>query len=208
MRLNWSRLLERYRIPAAAALPVFQILEQAYQAPERHYHTLEHLDEMFHVAGRLTAITDDPRAMQLAIWFHDAVYDPRAADNEARSADLAVALLAPIGVPRSELDIITRLILATAHLAHPQPPGDRETAILLDADMAILGAPPERYRRYAADIRKEYHWVPETDYRKARARVLEHFLSRPRVYRTDAMQEACAAAARINLEAELARISA
>src|SRR6185312_1709518 len=161
LRQGWARLMERYRVEPAAAQPAFDLLAAAYGSPDRHYHTFEHLDEMFQVAGRLMAITDDPRSLQLAIWFHDAVYDPRAKDNEARSAELAVTLLGPIGVPLSALDAATRLIQATAHLTNPKPPGDRETSILLDADLAILGSPPHRYRRYAADIRKEYCWVPE-----------------------------------------------
>src|SRR6185312_3783872 len=77
MQLAWGRLLERYRVAAAEAMPVFRVLAQAYQSVGRYYHTLEHLEEMLRVAGRLMAITDDPRALQLAIWFHDAVYDPR-----------------------------------------------------------------------------------------------------------------------------------
>jgi predicted metal-dependent HD superfamily phosphohydrolase len=204
MQLAWGRLLERYRVAAAEAMPVFRVLAQAYQSVGRYYHTLEHLEEMLRVAGRLMAITDDPRALQLAIWFHDAVYDPRGTDNEARSADLAVSLLGPIGVPRSDLDIVARLIHATAHIAYPQPPVDRETAILLDADLAILGSPPERYDRYAADIRKEYAWVPENDYRKARAKVLEHFLGRPRLFWNDSLHADCDGLARRNLQRELA----
>ena len=203
MQQGWVRLMERHRVAPADARPVFELLVAAYRSSERHYHTLEHLDEMFRVAGRLMAITDDPRTVQLAIWFHDAVYDPRARDNEARSAELAVTLLGPIGVSKSELEVVTRLVLATAHLADPQPPGNRETAILLDADLAILGSSPERYRRYAADIRTEYSWVPEAEYCKARANVLEQFLARPRLYWTEPMSEECEAQARENMEREL-----
>jgi predicted metal-dependent HD superfamily phosphohydrolase len=203
MQQGWVRLMERCRVEPAAAQPAFELLAAAYNSADRHYHTFEHLEEMFRIAGRLTAITDDPRALQLAIWFHDAVYDPRAKDNEARSAELAVALLGPIGVPRSALDVAIRLIEATAHLASPKPPGDRETAILLDADLAILGSAPERYRRYAADIRKEYGWVPAAEYRSARSNVLHQFLARPRLFWTDVMYAECEARARQNMEGEV-----
>jgi predicted metal-dependent HD superfamily phosphohydrolase len=204
MQTAWVRLLERYRVSAPDALPAFGVLVQAYSSPDRHYHTLEHLDEMFRVAAKLSAITDDPRTLHLAIWFHDAVYDSRAKDNEWRSAELATTLLGPIGVPRSELDCVQRLILATAHLSDPKPPGDRETALLLDADLAILGSPHERYRRYMADIRREYAWVPEDDYQQARANVLQHFLARPRLYWSDALHEECDHLARGNMRHELA----
>ncbi|HVL11359.1 MAG TPA: hypothetical protein VM529_02255, partial [Gemmata sp.] len=85
MQGQWVRLLAPFGVAPAAAYPPFDALVAAYSAPGRHHHTLEHLAEMFRVAGRLAPQTDDPAAVQLAIWFHDAVYDPRAKDNEARS---------------------------------------------------------------------------------------------------------------------------
>jgi predicted metal-dependent HD superfamily phosphohydrolase len=129
---------------------------------------------MFEVAGRLAPNTDDPTAVQLAIWFHDAVYDPRASDNETRSADLAVDLLSSIGVPGSVIEKVVRLVRATAHLSSGVPPTDRDTATLLDADLAILGSSPARYQRYAADIRKEYAWlapsrIPQRSDRRVKA---------------------------------------
>ncbi|MFO0798180.1 MAG: hypothetical protein U0804_11950 [Gemmataceae bacterium] len=207
MQQAWARLLGGYRVTPAAAYPVFDLLVTAYTAPDRHYHNLEHLAEMFRVAARLTAITDDPAPVQLAIWFHDAVYDPRAADNEERSADLAATLLGPLGVPRDEIDRVGRLIRATAHLTHDRPPPDRDTMILLDADLAILGAAPERYARYAGAIRAEYAWVPEAEYRAGRAAVLKRFLARPRLFWTDLAHQEGDAQARANLTAESARLT-
>ncbi|HEY3789076.1 MAG TPA: hypothetical protein VGL71_09485 [Urbifossiella sp.] len=206
MQTAWTQLLTYFRVPSASIRPAFEFLREAYGSPDRHYHNLDHLDEMFRIAGQLMAITDDSRAVQLAIWFHDAVYDPRARDNETRSAELAVMLLGPIGVPRSELDRVTRLILATGYCAEPQPPPDRETAILLDADLAIFGAPEERYDQYAATIREEYEWVPEADYREVRSRILEQILARPRIYWIDSMHKECTTAAQENIRRELAQL--
>src|SRR5688500_4761545 len=137
LRHQWLQLLERFRVPPTDAGPIFDVLAAAYSAPDRYYHTLEHLAEMFAVAARLTSITDDPAALHLAIWFHDAVYDPRAKDNEARSADLAVVLLGPVGVPRSTLDQVVTLIHATAHHSAAEPAEDRETRRLLAASLAV-----------------------------------------------------------------------
>ncbi|MDB5310990.1 MAG: hypothetical protein JWO38_5192 [Gemmataceae bacterium] len=207
MQQSWVRLLERYKVAPADAYPVFDLLVAAYSAPDRFYHTLEHLGEMFRVAARLTTITDDPSVVQLAIWFHDAVYDARAKDNEIRSAELATTLLGPIGVPRSEIDRVGQLVKATAHLADARPPGERELAILLDADLAILGAAEDRYRRYAADIRKEYSWVPDDEYKLGRSRVLEHLLARPRIYWYELMYQEGEERARANMHAELQELS-
>ena len=207
LQQGWVRLVATYGVNPADAYPVFDVLVAAYSAPDRHYHNLEHINEVFRVAARLGSITDDTGPLHLAIWFHDAVYDSRAKDNEARSAELAETLLGPIGVPASTLGRVKQLVLATAHLTTDQPTGDRDAAILLDADLAILGASDERYRRYAADIRKEYSWVPEEDYRKARAAVLENFLARPRIFRHDLLFQEGEEQARTNLRGEIRTLS-
>jgi predicted metal-dependent HD superfamily phosphohydrolase len=206
LRQSWLKLLARYDVTPASASPPFELLVAAYSAPDRHYHTLDHLDEMFRVAGRLSTITDDTGPLHLAIWFHDVVYDSRAKDNEPRSADLAVDLLGPIGVPASTLEKVVRLIRVTAHRPDDPPPGDRDTAILLDADLAILGSPEDRYTRYAADIRQEYAWVPDVDYREGRSAVLEAFLRRPRIYSHDLLFQEIETRARANMRAEVASL--
>jgi predicted metal-dependent HD superfamily phosphohydrolase len=203
MQKDWVRLLDRYKVSAADAYPAFDVLAAAYSAPDRYYHNLEHLTDVLRILGRLAPGVADPPALQLAAWFHDAVYDPRAKDNEARSGELAVDLLGPIGVPAAAIERVVRLVRATAHLSTAGPPGDRDTAALLDADLAILGAAEERYRRYAADIRREYAHVPEEEYRAGRATVLGRFLARPRIFTHQVLFEEGEGRARANLAAEL-----
>lgn len=207
LQQSWVRLMAAYQVAPSEAYPPFDLLVAAHSAPDRHYHTLEHLAEMFRVVSRLAPTTADPRAVQLAVWFHDAVYDPRAKDNEARSADLAVDLLGPIGVPASTLERVVQLIRATAHLSSDESPANADTAVLLDADLAILGAAEERYLRYAADIRREYGWLVGADFRAGRAAVLRRFLARPRIYWTPLMFEEGEQRARANLTAELEQLA-
>jgi predicted metal-dependent HD superfamily phosphohydrolase len=206
MQRGWVRTLETYRLAPADAYPPFDLLVAAYSAPERHYHNLEHIAEMFRVVDRLSARVEEPAALHLAVWFHDAVYDSRAKDNEQRSGELAVALLGPLGVPAATTERIVNMIGATAHTAGGGPPALRDTCVLLDADLAILSASEERYARYAADIRKEYSWVPEADYRAGRAAVLERFLAAPRIYQTQIMFDEGEQRARANLRAELVEL--
>ncbi|WP_439625566.1 HD domain-containing protein [Gemmata sp.] len=203
MQGQWVRLVAAFGVAPADAYPPFDRLVAAYTAPDRHYHTLEHLGEMFRVAGRLAAHTRDPLAVQLAIWFHDAVYDPRAKDSEARSAALAADELTALGVPPATVEAVQRLVTATAHLLGDAPPADPDAAVVIDADLAILGAADARYRRYAADVRREYAFVPDADYRTGRAAVLRRFLARPRIYHHDVLFEEGEARARENLTAEL-----
>ena len=204
MQAGWVRLLARFDVSAADAYPVFDRLVAAHSERHRHYHTLEHLTEMFKVAGKLGDVATDPTAVHLAIWFHDAVYDPRAKDNETRSAELADELLRPLNVPDETLRRVGGLIRSTAHT--PLDAVDADTVVLLDADLAILSAESKRYARYAADIRKEYAWVPDEAYRQGRAAVLTSFLDGPRIYRTERMFAAAEEAARANLRAEIASL--
>jgi len=198
MQGQWVRLLGGFGVPVADAYAPFDRLVAAYSEPHRHYHTLEHLGEMFRVVGRLP-VADLP-AVQLAVWYHDAVCDPKATDNEERSADWAESDLKAWGVP--QWAAVRALILATKHTA--ESPDAPDIAAFLDADLAILGAAEVRYQRYAADIRREYEWVPDDQYRAGRRAVLEGFLNRERIYRTAVMSEEGEESARRNLTAELA----
>jgi predicted metal-dependent HD superfamily phosphohydrolase len=205
LQRGWVRLLDAYGVTPADAYPVFDRLVAAYTEPHRYYHTLEHVAEVLRVAGRLPAT--DPKAVQLAVWFHDAVYDPRAKDNEDRSAALVPEWLGPLGVSAVVTARVADMVRATAHLSGDAVPNDTDTTALLDADLAILAASEERYRRYAADVRKEYAWVPDDAYRAGRTAVLEAFLRRPRLYRTEILHQEGDAPARRNLRAEIESLS-
>lgn len=197
---SWLRLVERWRVAPVDAFPVYDRLVEAYSGPQRHYHNLEHLSEMFRVASRLQDRADDPAAIQLAIWFHDAVYDPRSKENELRSAEWAREALGEFKLPEETIRRVESMILATAkHL----PASSADTQVLLDADLAILGADPKRYDRYTRDIREEYAWVDDAAYRAGRAAVLEAFLKREAIYQTERMREMGETPARENLRREL-----
>jgi predicted metal-dependent HD superfamily phosphohydrolase len=167
---QWCRLLGSLGVPVADCYAPFDRLVERYTEPHRHYHTLEHIGEMLRVAGRLAKEVKDPASLQLAIWYHDAIYDPTRSDNEAQSAALAHEELKIFAIPT---ELIEERILATDHKSDPRE--CLENAIILDADLAILGASVARYDRYAVDIRKEYGYVPEAEYRAGRAAVLKSF---------------------------------
>ena len=172
-----------------------------YREPHRAHHDERHLAEVLAALDALTGATAPPPVLLAAYW-HDAVYDPRAADNEERSARLAVADLAPLGVVTGE---VARLVRLTA--AHDPAPEDRAGALLCDADLAVLAAAPERYADYAAGVRAEYAHVADEAFRAGRAAVLRTFLDRPAVYATAAGRERWEAAARRNLAGEVAALS-
>ena len=202
LQAGWVRLVGRYGVASEAAYPMFDRLAAAYSEPHRYYHNLEHVAEMLRVTGRLAKFAGDPAAVELAVWFHDAVYDPRAKDNEERSAQLAAECLKGLAVGPA----VAELVRATAHLTAAPLSPDPDATVLLDADLAVLAAAEPRYARYAADVRKEYAWVSDVDYRAGRTAVLERFLAWPRIYHTDVMFTEGEAAARRNLAAEIAAL--
>ena len=161
--------------------PELGTLLTRYREPQRHYHTLQHLAECFAAFDQLRDQASDPAAIALALWYHDAVYDPRRRDNEALSAALAADALREAGAGATAIRRVHDLIMATrSHEAGDDP----DCAIVLDVDLAILGAPPARFADYERQIRAEYAHVPHDAYRIGRARVLAGFAERDPLYRT------------------------
>ncbi|WP_432900960.1 HD domain-containing protein [Micromonospora matsumotoense] len=177
-----------------------------WREPHRRYHTERHLRTVLDLVERHADLADRPERVALAAWTHDAVYDPRAAGdaNERASATLAGTLLTGLGVPAATVAEVRRLVLLTA--GHRVVPGDRDGALLCDADLAILATPPEVYDGYAAAIRAEYAHVPEPDFRTGRARVLDGLLALPALFRLPPLAARWESPARANLTRELASL--
>ncbi|OHU93366.1 metal-dependent phosphohydrolase [Mycobacterium talmoniae] len=176
----------------------------AWSEPHRRYHNLAHLRDVLAHVDALAAHADDPDAVRLAAWYHDAVYRGRG-DDEENSARRAETELAALGLPVSLIAEVARLVRLTA--AHDPAPDDRNGVTLSDADLAILGAPADRYAAYAAAVRDEYAHLPDDAFRTGRAQVLRALLGGPALYRTPAAQQRWEAQARINLAAELDRLT-
>ncbi|MCW3839254.1 metal-dependent phosphohydrolase [Micromonospora yasonensis] len=178
----------------------------AWQEPHRHYHGVPHLRAVLDVVDRYAGAARRPELVRLAAWCHDAVYDPRAGGdaNERASAELAAELLADAGLPAEVVTEVRRLVLLTA--GHAVPPGDPDGALLCDADLAILAAPPAAYDRYAAAVRREYAHVPDPAFRAGRAAVLESLLALPTLYRLPEPHARWESPARANLTRELATL--
>lgn len=182
-------------------------LDAAYAEPHRRYHGRGHIAACLALLDQQTAITDgERRLLAWAIWWHDAIYDPKASDNEARSADMARRDLAALGVSPDDQDEVARLILLTA--GHHTDPDDRIGGLLVSIDLSILGADPAAYDTYARGVREEYAHVPDPLWRAARARVLEGFLKAPTLFPDPAFAARLDGPARVNLARELALLQA
>jgi predicted metal-dependent HD superfamily phosphohydrolase len=168
-----------------------------YSEPHRKYHTMQHLHECFEKLRELRALAQKPEEIELALWFHDAIYDTRRKDNEEKSADWARSAILEAGVAAPAGDRIYELVMATRHNAAP---AGMDAQILVDVDLSILGASPDRFDEYELQVRQEYSWVPGPIFRRERRKILEDFLKRVTIFQTERFIAAYEAQARSNLQ--------
>jgi predicted metal-dependent HD superfamily phosphohydrolase len=180
-----------------------------YREPHRHYHTVAHLAAVLQAIDELVAhcaaheTPHDPEAVLLAALYHDAVYDPTAAGNEAASAVLAGHCADELGWTASRRSEVERLVRATAdHVAT-----DADAAVLIDADLSVLAADPVAYSAYASAVRAEYAHVDAARWASGRAAVLRALLDRDHLFHTAQMRATAESRARANIAAELATLS-
>ena len=212
LKFSWESLLQPFQVDPTVTQQVFFDLVTAYSSVGRFYHTLEHIQHILetieqmrrHSSTQAVVAINFP-AIQLAPWFHDVIYDPRAKDNEEKSAEYAVASLSQFEIPRTTVERVKTLILNTK--THQAQPDDIDSKILLDSDLAILGASELEYRAYAKAIRQEYSWVSDKLYQVTRKQVLQDFLRRKRIYFTEQLFLSLEVRYRRNLQAEITALS-
>lgn len=194
---------------AASSSGAIEELLQRWSEPHRAYHTTQHLQEAMDLlstwctgsSGSSRCASNWPSALALALFFHDAIYDPHRADNEEASAQLARSILGPVGVPGDLLSAVDRLIDVTRHAAMP---ASEDECLMVDIDLAILGARSERYAQYRAQVRQEYRHVPERDFLRGRLGVVERFLGQGQgLFHTERGRAELGAQALRNLAAEV-----
>jgi predicted metal-dependent HD superfamily phosphohydrolase len=203
LRVRWEAVWKNL---GARTVPqdVFDELIRAYSSPDRFYHTFGHIEDCFYIFDQTKSLAVHPEEVELAIWFHDAVYDSKRNDNEQKSAEWARATIDPLGMNQNIAGMISDLILATRHTGGAT---DNDAQLLVDVDLSILGRETDVFWRYEANIRKEYAWVPEPLFRQKRAEILHGFLDRASIYFHKEYRERFEQKARINLRQAVAKLS-
>lgn len=204
LRRRWDNLAERLGAERAVSDRIGETLVEAYSGPDRHYHGLKHLDFLFGEIERHADRIDDRARLELAAWFHDWIHDTQRSDNEERSAETAVKMLAEMGVPAELSNRVADLIRMTR--AHTSS-GDGDDDLFLDMDFAILGAPADVYDRYTEQVRTEYGWVPDALFNAGRSEFLRSVLARPRIFLTDIYEAEFGVQARENIAREIERLA-
>jgi predicted metal-dependent HD superfamily phosphohydrolase len=205
MTMSLSRWKQPWaELGLAARMELHADLRNAYSEPERAYHTLHHINECLQLLQQAQGLAKSSPSIELAIWFHDAIYDPRRGDNEERSALWAQAELRRAGASPALQDRIVSLVLVTCHNAEPQT-ADEE--LMSDIDLAILGAGSRRFDEYERQVRQEYAHVPTQQFRPARRKILNEFLAREHIYFTEWFRTRREVQARTNLQRSLTRLA-
>jgi len=202
LRQQWERDLDALGASSIPAEKVLTDIVARHNETHRRYHNQRHLIALFALLDQHAEDVAYGTPTRLAVWWHDLIYDPKATDNEEQSADLARQRLEALGAKPEIIEETVRLILMTKNHGEGPSVGDGDN--FLDADLAILGAPPEAYDAYTIAVRQEYSFAPDDAYRAGRAKFLEATLARPRLFRTDVFESKYAEQARDNMRRELA----
>lgn len=196
LRANWSSAWHALGV-ASPGDALCDELQRRYAEPQRHYHTMQHLGECLTWFEREKALAEHPGEVALALWFHDAIYDVHAHDNEARSADWAREALLEAGADGDAAGRVHALVMATRHDAVPE---GRDAELLIDIDLSILGAERPRFDEYERQVQTEYAFVPDEVRLPRRRAILQRFLDRKAIYATARMHALLEAQARANLK--------
>lgn len=203
-QLRWPQLWSLLGIDVSNTNSLVELQAQ-YAESHRAYHTLQHIAECLQHFDAVQQLIQSPVEVELALWYHDVIYDTHRNDNEEASAQWAERALFDAAVAEAITQRVTNLITLTKHVAEPV---DEDGAFLLDIDLAILGASPMRFAEYEMQVRQEYAWVSWPAFCRGRAKILQSFLQRTWIYRTTFFQKCFETQARLNLTASLAKLNA
>jgi predicted metal-dependent HD superfamily phosphohydrolase len=213
MRSRWLRFVETMKDSGirvgADTQKTFEKLDRRYSEEHRYYHNWTHISTCLDELEAAGGLVRHPIPLEMAIWFHDAVYDPGAPDNEELSAEAAREAGEQMNIPPSTIRKVEELILATRYPNREDASRAscaQDRALIRDIDLSILGRPPEVFDRYEEAISREYGFLPERERRQRRIVVLSKFLALPRIYETGRFRKQYEQQARRNLTRSVRRL--
>lgn len=193
---SWQALLKELHLQPDNK-GYFKKLEKLYTSRSRHYHNTQHVEDCLTLLEEYRHLVDSPNLVEAAIWLHDAIYNSLSKKNELKSAELAKKIFTSLGMKSEKLQIVYNLIMMTAHQVKPE---NTDEKLIVDIDLAILGASPDRFDKYEKAIRKEYRLIPSRMYVQGRIKILQHFLDREAIYLMSEFGELFEEQARENLQ--------
>ncbi|MES2140211.1 MAG: hypothetical protein V4511_10940 [Bacteroidota bacterium] len=175
-------------------------IEKNYSSKKRHYHTLQHLDNLLAQLTEVKGEIQNWETILFTLYYHDIIYNSLKSDNEEQSAELAEKRMKQISVSNDTIELCKKQILATkSHIKST----DSNTNYFTDPDLSVLGQPWETYSMYYKNVRKEYSIYPDLVYNPGRKKVLNHFLTMDRIFKTDFFYNKFEIQAKQNLQKEI-----
>ena len=184
---------------------VFDELDALYGEPHRHYHTAAHIEHCLRLFDPAAGRMDEPDAVEMALWFHDAIYDIPGKDNELRSAELFAARARGRGSERFRSNV-HRLVMATTH--RDPPPATLDESFIVDIDLSSFGRPWEEFLDDSRAVRAELSHLSDAEFYPRQRRFLESLAARPRFCFTEFFRDRHEARARRNIERLCAMLEA
>ena len=175
--LRWAGLMRQFGLMDNQI--TYAALIRAYTENHRHYHNNAHINACLQHFDAVRHLAENPAEVELALWFHDAIYKPMSSTNELDSADWCAKFLVENNIADEIIQRVHRLIMATCHSAELVGNDER---LVVDIDLAILGAPEDIYQTFETNVRNEYQWVPSFIFKNKRKEILQGFLERERIY--------------------------
>jgi len=204
MKQRWQKLWDGLDTITSGRIELSELVH-LYNQPHREYHNLQHIYDSLKEMDEVYNSIRHPSEVEMAIWYHDAIYDTKRNDNEKRSAELSWNRLYKTGLLGYFINDVYSMILATKHNGNNIE--DNDTKYLVDIDLSNLGVSPEKFEENSKKIRQEYGWVPESEFNKNRKAILEHFNNSDYIYHTNYFREKYENQARENLEREIKKLS-
>lgn len=206
LKTSFDQHLSIFQIEKSALHTLWDEIVSYYSQRHRAYHNLNHLYDIFtKLESHHSSIQDLP-ALQLAIWYHDIIYQALSKQNEIKSAMLCSKRLKENNIGSDYREKVFKLITSTkSHIVEDwkTKAEKKDNAYLLDLDLSILGGDKKQYELYTQQIRKEYKFVPSILYNRGRKKVLNHFLKMERIFKTDYFYEKYEKRAIENIKREL-----
>ena len=195
---RFKNLWGRCPIDTRVASPVAAYAELArhYGEPWRRYHTGEHLDACLRHFDSARQHMEEPDAVEMALWYHDAVYDVRGNDNEERSAQLFKETVEG-AADEGFCDRVCDLIMVTQHM---DPPEQGDARYIVDIDLSSFGQPWDAFIADSRKVRAEITHLSDAEFNESQSKFLRKLQSRPSFFTSEYFRDRYEARARVNLD--------
>lgn len=201
-RARFLNLWQRSCADPSPADHIIDELEAGYGEPHRRYHTAWHIAYCLAQFDLASGQMAEPDTVELALWFHDLIYDPFASDNELQSAER----FKHHAGGRMDPQLVDRVYGSIMATVHTHAPSALEQQYTVDIDLSSFGLPPDEFVKDSVNVRNEFPHLTEAEFAERNCRFLQSLMDRPHVYFTEFYRNRHEQAARRNLSERIKKL--